>query len=287
MAEIVVFGAGGMLGTDLILELNRRGAAVAGFTRMQCDITDRQQCARILSDEQPSVVINCAAYTNVNGAETETGAAFDTNARGAENVARACASIDARCIYLSTDYVFDGSKHEPYTEEDSPAPLNVYGKSKLEGERLTSAACRDAHCIVRTSWLYGKHGRNFVSTMLQLARKGSPVRVVNDQRGCPTSTLTLARALAQLIQSPATGIVHAACEGECTWYDFACEIFDMSGLRPVEIIPISTLDFPTPASRPSNSRLESRRLSSLGVDPLPDWRVALREYIGTLELERC
>jgi dTDP-4-dehydrorhamnose reductase len=276
-----------MLGSDLLAELQARKVLVRGFNRLQCDVTNAAQCRAVIAAEKPVAVINCAAYTNVDGAETDAEAAFAINAAGAANVATAAAAVNAHCYYVSSDYVFDGLKAEPYAEEDAPAPLGVYGLSKLQGEHATATHSHDSHCIVRTSWLYGNNGRNFVTTMLGLARRGEALRVVDDQHGAPTSTLALARCIADLIRISPEGILHATCAADCTWYDFAGAIFEISGVHPHSIQPVKSSEFPRPAPRPANSRLACNRLAQLGVSALPHWRDALREYIASLQLERC
>lgn len=275
-----------MLGTDLLRELKFRGHSVAGYNRLQCDITSPDQLTSTIGRERPRIVFNCAAYTNVDGAESDEASAFQINATGAGNVAQACAQSGARCIYLSTDYVFDGTKSEPYLELDTPAPLSAYGRSKLAGEEATTQLCAE-HLIVRTAWLYGHHGRNFVTSMLNAARSGQQLRVVDDQQGSPTSTLALARFLSQLAAASAVGIVHATCAGDCTWFDFANAIFEYSGLHPASHVPVTTAEFPRPAKRPMNSRLACGRLLELQLAPLPHWRDALQEYLLSLQLERC
>jgi dTDP-4-dehydrorhamnose reductase len=281
MTDVVVFGAAGMLGSDLMDELQARGLAVEGFDKADGDIADAAQCMALLGRARPRAVINCAAFTDVNGAETRRDEAMRINAAGAGHVARACAAVRARCVYISTDYVFDGLKDSPYLEDDAPNPVSAYGISKLAGERETAAAAPD-HAIVRTSWLYGVRGKCFPATVLAAARAGKPLRVVDDQIGAPTYTRDLARALADVALMPATGVFHATNSGACTWFEFAREILRKSGVVPVSLEPCRAADYPSPARRPANSRLANVRLRAAGVPALPPWPDALGRYLAEL-----
>jgi dTDP-4-dehydrorhamnose reductase len=288
MTQVVVLGAGGMLGSQLVAELQQAQADVIGFNRIQCDVASASQVTKALRQHKPDWVFNCAAYTAVDAAESHQQDAFDVNATGAENVAAACAELGARCVYISTDYVFDGGKAEPYLESDAPNPLNVYGRSKLEGERRTAAAWPERHVIVRTSGIYGRGGRNFVDAMLQRARRGESVRVVNDQVGAPTSAAVLARVLVEFVKTPAAhGIYHATCSGSCSWFEFARAIFEIAGYSPDVVAPIRSSDYPSPAVRPLNSRLANTRLAELRIAALPAWQTALEEFIASAQLEQC
>lgn len=281
MKTVAVTGARGMLGSDVVDELRRRGVPCVGWSRAELDVTDARTCRETIGQVRPAAVIHCAAYTDVNRAESEPDLAMRVNAEGTENVARACAGTGSRVVLVSTDYVFDGTKPEPYLESDPVRPLNAYGCSKLEGERRGLAAA-PGHCAVaRTSWLYGLRGKNFVTTMLSAARGGKPLKVVHDQTGAPTYTRDLARALVDLaLAEPApAGIFHVTNGGACTWYEFAQAIFELSGVTPADLKPCASRDFPTPAVRPANSRLQDTRLQSMGVPPLPPWRDALRRYL--------
>lgn len=275
----MVLGALGMLGTDLVEEFAGRRVDTCALDLGDCDIVDAEACRKTIRSIRPSAVINCAAYTDVNRAESERESAFLLNAEGAENVARACACVHARCVYVSTDYVFDGTSPEAYTEGDAPNPVNVYGASKLEGERRVAAALHD-HAIVRTTWLYGIHGRCFPKIVLDLAKRGMPLRIVSDQVGAPTYTRDLARLLADIVTAPAAGIYHATNSGACSWFDFAKEILSGSGIQALDLTPVRTEDYPTPAKRPANSRLADTRLGALGVAPLPPWQDALGRYLA-------
>ncbi len=270
-----------MLGHDVVAELHRRSLPVLPLTRAQCDVTDAAQCESAIVGIGANVVINCTAYTNVNGAESEADAAMAINAYGAENLAAACRRAGARLIHVSTDYVYDGTKSEPYEATDQTNPLNSYGRSKLAGEhRIAAVLPADCWAVVRTAWLYGAQGNNFVKTMLRLGREGKDLNVINDQVGSPTYTVDLATTLVELALRNASGIIHATGSGECTWYEFAEEIFRLSGVKPASLKPCSSVEFPTPAVRPANSRLSPGSLVAAGVPRLPHWKDALERYLA-------
>jgi len=277
--SIAVTGAGGMLGTDVVRELQRRQIICHALERQSCDITSLEMCRQVLGTLRPSVVINCSGYTAVDRAETEIDAAFNINAKGAGNVALTCTEIGARLIHISTDYVFNGNAAEPYEPSAQTSPLNIYGSSKMAGEMSVSGIMRDSWTIARTSWLFGAHGSNFVKKILKLAREGKPIRVVHDQIGSPTYTADLASALVELATRPPAGIVHITASGSCTWFEFAQAIFEFSGVQPVSLEPLSSADFPTPARRPQNSRLSNAKAMKAGVGILPHWRDGLRRYL--------
>lgn len=269
-----------MLGTDLVKELQRRNIPHHAFNRSACDVTSIESCRQSIAKHQPAVVINCAAYTDVNCAESEEDRAMAINATGAGNLAQACAETGAKCIYVSTDYVFDGTCTEPYATTDQTNPINAYGRSKLAGEYAVAAALPAEACVIaRTSWLFGAGGPNFVKTMLRLAREGKDLRIINDQVGSPTYTADLARGLVDLALAQAYGVFHVTGSGSCSWYDFAREIFRQSGVKPLSLEPCATTDFRTPARRPANSRLSANRLLGHNIEPLPHWTDALRRYL--------
>jgi dTDP-4-dehydrorhamnose reductase len=278
---IAVFGASGMLGSDVVDAVRAAGHEPIALDRFACDITVARACENVLHRVGADAAINCAGYTDVNGAESAGDLPFAVNAAGAENVARACARARIRCVYVSTDYVFDGTKDGPYLESDAPNPLSVYGRSKLEGERRTAATARN-HAIVRTSWLYGARGDNFVSTMISLARQGQSIKVVADQVGAPTYTRDLAPVLVALALRSETGIFHATNSGACSWHEFAQRIFTLSPTKPAGLTPVATKDYPTPARRPRNSRLADTRLAPIGLAPLPPWPDTLERYLAEM-----
>ncbi len=246
-----------MLGRDLVAEADAVHHEVAGLTRQDLDVTDYDAVLRCFERELPAVVINCAAWTDVDGAELYEDEAFAINADGAGNVSAAAAAIGARVIHVSTDYVFDGKKTEPYVESDPVGPIGAYGRTKLAGEEQV-AANNPRHLIVRTSWLFGMHGKNFVDTMLTLAEKQGEILVVADQFGCPTYTRELARALVELIDFERLGIMHICGESITTWYDFAIEIFRQSQVD-VTVLSGVTAMLDRPAQRPANSAMISER----------------------------
>ena len=278
--RILVTGARGMLGSDLCRLLEAEDEVVAADIE-EFDITRRDDAVRFAKSVQPEMIINCAAYTNVDGCETNKDLAFAVNAEGAGNIAGAAAKSGSRLIHISTDYAFDGKASEPYAEDAPTNPISLYGRSKLEGEkRVVAATPADAACIVRTSWLYGKNGRNFVATIIRLARERDELQVVNDQRGRPTYTRDLALVLQQIAHNFQPGILNAANSGECTWYEFASHIIEVAGLR-CTIKPVTTAAFPRPAPRPAYSVLSLQKLQQLyGIAPR-HWREAVQEFILT------
>jgi dTDP-4-dehydrorhamnose reductase len=253
-----------MLGQDV---MRAAGGRALGFTWAELDVTDRAAVADALGG---ATVINCAGYTNVDGAEAEPDTAHAVNAEGARNVAEAA----ARVLYVSTDYVFDGTKAGPYVESDPVNPLSAYGRSKLAGERATLTASPQS-LIVRTAWLFGAGGGNFVATMLRLGEERGELDVVDDQVGCPTFTGHLAEALLALAEGHGHGFLHVAGAGSCSWFEFARAIFERVGMD-VTVRPCTTAEFPRPARRPANSVLASER----GAPTLPSWQDGLDAYLG-------
>jgi dTDP-4-dehydrorhamnose reductase len=277
--RLLITGAGGMLGLDLRQAAVRRGDEVTALARAELDITDAGAVARAVASAQPEAVLNCAAYTNVDGAEGDPQAADAVNGAGAGNVAAAAAANGAWTVHVSSDYVFDGDQERPYVESDPTGPRSAYGASKLAGELAVAAAAPGAHTIVRSSWLFGTGGPCFPATMLRLAAERDGLRVVDDQVGCPTFTGHLAPALLALAADPrpeTTGIVHVAAAGECSWYEFAREIVAAAG-SGAGVSPCATAEFPRPARRPAYSVLRTERGPS--VPELPHWRDGLEEYM--------
>lgn len=264
-----------MLGTDLQTELASRGEAVVALSRSDLDITDSRLVSAAVAEHAPDIIVNCAAYTKVDQAEREESLANAINGSAVELLAAAANEARALLVQISTDFVFDGAKREPYEINDPTSPLSVYGRSKLLGEFAAGHA--EKHLIVRTSWLFGLHGPNFVEAIRNQIRKGTdPLRVVNDQRGRPTYTPHLARAVIRLAMQDARGVVHYADRDECSWFDFACAIAEGSG---VSVRPVSSEEFPRPAKRPAYSVLSTERYERItGVTP-ESWREGLREYL--------
>jgi len=280
MTRWLVTGAGGMLGRDLVRLLGRQGAAVTPVTRRELDITDRQAAISALRDAQPDVVVNCAAWTNVDLAESREAEALAVNGAGAAHLAEACALVGARMIQLSTDYVFDGTAHDPYPETAAPAPATAYGRTKLAGEQAVARLLPGRSYIVRTAWLYGPHGGNFVATMIGLAARQPVVTVVDDQHGQPTSTVTVAERILALVAGAApAGIYHATCSGQTTWFGLAREIFALLGADPDRVTAIGSAQLSRPAPRPGYSVLGHGAWARAGLEPPEDWRTALhREF---------
>lgn len=274
MSKIVITGAVGMLGQAVMKELREKGEAFVGLTHQELDVTAKARVLELFSSQKPTLVIHLAAWTDVDGCEREPGKAFTINEKGTENVAMACAKNKAKMIYLSTDFVFDGKKKTPYTEDDPPHPLNTYGCSKLAGEKKVRENLK-SYCIIRSSWLFGPGRDNFVTKVLFLAKTSVPLRIVEDQVGTPTYSLDLARALLQLIATSPEGIYHITNSGSASRYEWAKAILEYSGYKEVELIPIKYKDFSELAPRPSFSVLGSSRIN-LG---LPHWREALKTYI--------
>jgi dTDP-4-dehydrorhamnose reductase len=275
--RITITGADGQLGREL--QSAFPNDVIVGLVWPAFDLLKPDAEAQILATE-PDVVIHGAAYTNVDQAEKEPDVAMAVNAQGTARVARAAARAGARLVYISTDYVFDGTKRSPYDESDEPHPLGVYGRSKHEGERQALAACTNA-LVVRTSWLYGRHGTNFVKSIMRFARERSELRVVDDQRGSPTHAGDLAAIVAELIGRNVSGIAHAAGDGDCTWYEFASEIVAEMGVR-IPVHPISTAEANRLAPRPAYSVLGKGVLEREGLS-LPHWKAALTRFIGEYE----
>ena len=271
--RILITGANGQLGFDLQRTLASHELVLMDLPAF--DLT-KSSCEEQVASAQSDLVIHAAAYTDVDGAEHQPDLAMAVNAQGTEWVARGTAKAKARLISISTDYVFDGLKRTPYLESDPPNPLSAYGKSKLEGERRALTHCPNA-LVVRTSWLYGTHGKNFVKTMMRLAVEQPELRVVADQRGCPTNAADLAQALAQMLRVNMRGIVHATGTGDCTWYELASAIVSAMG-RQNPIHPITTAEAGRRAARPGYSVLANRVLKQSGIT-LPHWRDSLVQFV--------
>ena len=269
MYKVLVTGANGMLGQDLCPILEDEGYEVVETDIHNLDITNLDMVRNVLISEKPDYVIHCAAYTNVDKAEEDIETARLINAKGTENIAKVCAEIDSTLVYISTDYVFAGDKNEPYLCADEEKPLNNYGLTKYEGEQAVKKYC-SKYYIARTSWLYGVHGKNFVETMISLAGKPE-LKVVNDQKGCPTWTVELSNGIVNLIKNKEYGIYHVCGGGETTWYGFAKEVFEQMNLD-VNLKPCATNEFPRPAKRPSYSVMNNSGLCR-------DWKLALKDYL--------
>ncbi|MGI9950907.1 dTDP-4-dehydrorhamnose reductase [Moorellaceae bacterium AZ2] len=276
--RVLVTGAGGMLGRDVVEELENQGYEVIPLTHVALDITNGKVVKEAILQHKPEAVINCAAYTKVDQAEEEYQKALEVNALGVRNLALACRETGAVLVHISTDYVFDGSRQKPWGIYDQRNPLNAYGQSKYLGERFLETIA-PKYFLVRTSWLFGEHGPNFVETILKLARERECLTVVDDQWGCPTYTRDLARALADLLASGYYGVYHITNRGATTWYHFARDILAVAGLNtPVK--PITSAEFPRPARRPAYSVLDPFPLEKTIGYLLPPWPDALKRYLG-------
>jgi dTDP-4-dehydrorhamnose reductase len=276
--RLLILGSRGQLGTEITGRGRAAGHTVTAVDIDECDITDPTAVRRWLGESGAEAVVNCAAWTRVDAAETEAEAAYRVNATGPRVLAAACEETGALLAHISTDFVFDGTATAPVDEGALPHPLSVYGASKLAGEEEVRRGCR-RHQIVRTAWLYGQDGPNFVLTMLRLAHERDRLRVVADQRGTPTWTGHLAPALLRLVELGVVGTFHLTNSGETTWHGFAEAVLAEAGLD-VPVDPITSAEYPTPARRPAYSVLDNRAWRLLGEPPLPPWRVGLHAYMA-------
>ncbi len=280
MKRILVIGAKGMLGRDLVEVLSGHpDREVVGWDIDEIDIREEQETIARIASGRPEAVINLAAYTDVDGCEQDEGKAFAINAEGMKHVALGALKCGAKVIYLSTDYVFDGKRGRPYLEDDPPHPINAYGRSKLRGEQYVQDLVKDA-LIVRTQWLYGRHGKNFIASILRLAREKGALSIVNDQVGSPTYTVDLSKAIAALMGHDARGIYHVANSDLCSWYAFGLEILKLSGMTHVGVTPISTKESDRPAARPAYSVLNTEKLKRETGWVMRPWLEALEEYLS-------
>ena len=279
--KILLIGASGQLGADLVKALS--GHSLLTPPHRSLDLLQPDRVRQVLQSERPQVIINTAAFHRVDDCESQASTAFQVNAEAVRNLALAARDIEAVLVHYSTDYVFDGAAGRPYLEDDLPCPLNVYGASKLAGEHLVKSVW-EKHFLIRTCGLFGRTGSrgkggNFVETMIRKAAGNEPIRVVHDQRLTPTSTRELARATAALIETSHYGLYHVTSKGNCTWYEFAGEIFRLLGVR-ADLAPTTSDAFAAAARRPAYSVLANHLLEELGMDDLKHWRDVLREYLG-------
>ena len=279
--RILVTGAKGQLGTDLMNELAKRGIDGIGVDVDEMDITDPEACRRVISSSKAEAVIHCAAYTAVDAAEDQVEVCRKINGDGTRNVAEVCRDLGIKMMYISTDYVFDGQGERPWEPDDHREPLNVYGQTKYEGELAVEELVKKFF-IVRIAWVFGLNGKNFIKTMLRLGRENGAVKVVEDQVGSPTYTYDLARLLVDMIQTEKYGRYHATNEGICSWYEFAVEIFKQAGMDQVAVTPVDSSGFPAKAKRPKNSRMSKEKLTENGFMRLPSWQDALNRYLVSL-----
>jgi dTDP-4-dehydrorhamnose reductase len=275
--RVLVTGKKGQLGHDVLLQLEKRQIECQGVDIDDFDLTDPEAVSGYIARYRPTIVVHCAAYTAVERAETERDICFAVNVTGTENIARACLKVGSALVYISTDYVFDGVGDRPYEVNDAKDPQSQYGLTKSLGEDKVREIIAQAF-IIRTAWVFGKNGSNFVKTMLRLGQEKPEINVVADQFGSPTYTQDLACLICDMIMTAKYGVYHATNEGFCSWYEFACAIVEEAGL-PAKINPITSEQYPTPVKRPKNSRLSKVSLDHAGFMRLPDWRDALRRYI--------
>ena len=283
--KVLVTGAKGQLGYDVVNELKKRNHEAIGVGSDKMDITDGASVEKIFKETKVDAVVHCAAYTSVDAAEDNKGLCMNVNVEGTKNIAKACKKIDAKMIYISTDYVFNGEGEKPWEPEDECAPLNVYGRSKYEGE-LAVEKYLDKYFIVRIAWVFGINGKNFVKTMLNLGETKDEINVVNDQFGSPTYTYDLSRLLVDMLETEKYGKYHATNEGVCTWYEFAKEIFRQADMR-VNVNPVTSDMFCARAKRPHNSKMAKEKLDEQGFIRLPDWRDALTRYLKNQKNDIC
>ncbi|THF74703.1 dTDP-4-dehydrorhamnose reductase [Cohnella fermenti] len=284
IGKAAVTGAGGMLGFEMVKALELHAEQTLAWDRAALDVTDLEAVLARFRETRPEAVVHAAAYTKVDQAEAEPDAAFRVNAIGARNVALAAAEVGAKMVYVSTDYVFPGTSGTPYCEYEETSPVNVYGDSKRAGEWMAAGLLEELF-IVRTSWLYGEHGPNFVRTMLKLAEKGEPIRVVGDQIGCPTYAADVAETIVRLLRTDKYGTYHAANSGACSWYEFAERIFGLTGIS-ADLSAVTSEQFKRPAARPAYSVLDSMALRINGFPPMRAWEDALKEFLYRQRLLR-
>ena len=278
--KILITGSNGMLGHDLT-EVLKDNHELVLTTSKTLDITDKDNVFDVISENKPDIVINSAAYTDVDGCESNPDLAYDVNGEGVKNLALACREVDCPLVHISTDYVFNGENTRPWVEDDETGPISVYGKSKLKGESYIQEIL-DRYFILRTAWLYGINGRNFPKTMLELAQNHSEITVVYDEVGTPTYTPDLARAISELIETDYYGIYHLTNSGNCSWCEFARYIFEVAG-ADVNVVPVTASEFARPAPRPHYSVLENGNWIKNGFEPLRDYKEAVKEYIELIK----
>lgn len=282
--KLLIIGSNGQLGSDFVKIAEQQGHSVTPVDYPQIDIRDKSSVESVINKSAPNAVINCAAFTAVDDCETNGEAAFALNADACGNLALAAKSAGSLLVHIGTDYVFDGTASSPYTEDSKANPQTVYGKSKLRGEEIITDLYGGGSMIFRIAWLYGAGGGNFVKTIRRIAlsnrQENKPLKVVNDQSGTPTWTVSVCRQILSVIGREERGIFHATCEGSCTWFDFAKEIVAAYGID-AEVLPCTTEEFPRKAPRPRYSVLENARLKATGANIMPDWREAFREFLST------
>lgn len=281
--KVLVTGAKGQLGYDVVNELKNRGITPIGVDIEEMDITNMESVDRVIKKSAPDAVIHCAAYTAVDAAEDNEEICRKVNVEGTANIAKVCKELDIKMMYISTDYVFNGEGSRPWEPDDERTPLNIYGQTKYEGE-VAITDILDKYFVIRIAWVFGVNGKNFIKAVLNKAKTTDTLTVVNDQYGSPTYTFDLARLLVDMIETDKYGFYHATNEGICTWYEFACEIFRQAGVD-VNVIPVSADEYPAKAKRPTNSRMSKEKLTENGFEKLPSWQDALSRYLPIILTE--
>jgi len=279
--RILLLGHKGMLGSDLLTQMSLHHDVV-GMDQEEIDITSAADCAKAIEDTEPQIVINAAAYTNVDGCETAKKECFAVNAEAVKNIAVACQNKNIRIIHFSTDYVFNGSASSPYKEDENCDPINMYGASKLAGERYLQALAQN-YILIRTAWLYGVNGKNFVRTILEKAKTTPKLTVVDDQLGSPTHAKDLAAAVDHLIEKNAQGIFHVTNRGSCSWYEFAVKILQGAGIDDVEVSPIKSDQLTRPARRPAYSVMSMQKFISTTGKTMQPWQLGLQDYLESIK----
>jgi dTDP-4-dehydrorhamnose reductase len=279
--KILLLGHKGMLGSDLLTQM-RLHHEVVGMDQEEIDITSAADCAKAIEDTAPQIIINAAAYTNVDGCETAKEECFAVNAEAVKNIADTCRNKNIRIVHFSTDYVFNGSGSAPYKEDDNCDPINTYGASKLAGEKYLQSLAKN-YIIIRTAWLYGANGKNFVRTILEKAKTTPKLTVVDDQVGSPTSTKDLAAAVDHLIEKNAQGIFHVTNRGSCSWYQFAVKILQEAGLDDVEVSPIKSDQLVRAAKRPANSVMSMQKFIAITGKAMQPWQLGLQDYLESMK----
>ena len=275
--KVLVTGVKGQLGYDVVKDLEKRGHQPIGVDRDEMDLMDNEAIRTFIMNLKPEAIIHCAAYTAVDKAEEEVETCYQINAEAVKVISECAKELDVKLIYISTDYVFDGTKEGEYVETDLPNPINVYGASKLKGEQYVQTLL-EKYYIVRISWVFGVNGNNFIKSMRRLGSERDELNIINDQVGSPTYTADLAPLLVDMMETDKYGIYHATNEETCSWYEFANEIFKQSGIE-VKTNPITTDQYPTAAKRPMNSRMSKAKLKANGFNLLPTWQEALAHYL--------
>ena len=281
--KVLVTGYAGQLGWDTVRQLEARGIECRGVDMQDFDLTDSEAVKACVQAYRPTAIVHCAAYTNVDKAESQPEICAAVNGMGTVNLVRAALSVGAKLLFISTDYVFPGTGDQPYQIDDRYGPQNVYGMSKVQGEDAVRSLMTD-YFILRISWLFGKHGHNFVRTMLRLGAEKKEIRVVNDQIGSPTYSRDVARVICDLLPTDKYGIYHVRNEGFMSWYDFAKMIMSKTGLS-CRVVPVPSAEYPTPARRPLNSRLDGSRLAEAGIEPMPSVESALDRFLEEIRDE--